>query len=581
MKRNSIAKILALLMLVSVMCLNMPTASAASGDAGARIDAYVKQHEDTLAGLAVSVFGADFVECESYFGFADREAGLAVTEETVFDWGSITKLTVWISAMQLWEQGKLELDADIRAYLPDGFLTRLQFDAPITMIHLMNHQGGFEDSVMGMDTPDKSEILPLEVYLYRYQPAQVYAPGTVTAYSNWSTALAGLIVERLSGMPFYQYVQENLFAPIGITHAALNSDLSDNPWASERRQELRAYSSDGSALSSSFAYCLPYPCGSCVSPLSELRRFAQELLRPDTVWFRSPDTYYEMLSPTSFYGDTGLALNSHGFWTARYYAVPVIGHGGNTGACSSELMLDLENLRGMVVMVNQQTESVFTHLMANEIFGEGEWELPEYSGYLQSARTTYSGLLKCYRIVATYSPAVSEQIIRENFCVRDSSGSVDKLTLCYGDYLVKSSAEVLPMTLLLAWGGCGIAFSALFLLWTGAAALLRRLRRRASYPADRLALSSSALSVAAGVLVLLFATSLLSINMWKIAAYRLWAAAMLLLLCALTALCIIKIVTFRKKKTRRQKLLRVFALLAAAGVAANIAYWEMFMFWTV
>jgi len=243
-------------------------------------------------------------------------------------------------------------------------------------------------------------------------------------------------------------------------------------------------------------------------------------------------------------------------------------------------MLDLENLRGMVVMVNQQTESVFTHLMANEIFGEGEWEPQEYSGYLQSARTTYSGLLKCYRIVATYSPAVSEQIIRENFCVRSSSG-VDKLTLCYGDYLVKSSAEVLPMTLLLSWGGCGIAFSALFLLWTGAAALLRRLRRRGSYPADLLALSSAALSVAAGVLVLLFATSLISINMWKIAAYRLWAAAMLLLLCALTALCIIKIVTFRKKKTRRQKLLRVFALLAAAGVAANIAYWEMFMFWTV
>lgn len=94
--------------------------------------------------------------------------------------------------MQLWEQGKLDLEADVRTYLPDGFLTRLRYDEPITMIHLMNHQGGFEDALMGLNVPDERDILPLEAYLRRYEPAQVYAPGrlplTATGARRWQAS---------------------------------------------------------------------------------------------------------------------------------------------------------------------------------------------------------------------------------------------------------------------------------------------------------------------------------------------------------------------------------------------------------
>ena len=572
--KRTFALVLALLCAVSCAA---PALAAGQEDAGAQIEAYVREHEDTLAGMAVSIFNAESVEYENYFGYADREAGVPVTEDTVFDWGSITKLTVWISVMQLWEQGKLDLAADIRTYLPDGFLTRLTYDEPVTLIHLMNHQGGFEDAVMGMETPDERDILPLETYLFRYQPAQVYAPGTVTAYNNWSTALAGYIVERVSGEPFYQYVQNHLFKPIGIEHAALNSDLSDDPWVKERRLALRGYDTKGDPLRGPFEYLVAYPGGMCASPLRELRRFAQELLKPDTVWFQSPETYYEMFSPTAFYGDTDLALNSHGFWHIRCYAEPVIGHGGNTSGCSSKLMLDPESGRGMVVMVNQQQESVFTHLMAETVFGKGEWEKPDYRGWLESARTTYSGLMKVYHIVSTFSPANAEVVYESDFCVRGTSGGVEKICSCYGDYLVRTPGEVLPMSLMLGWGALGIVFAVVILLWRGVACLVRRGKR---CPADGLAVSAALLSLAVAGMLLTFAISLLSLDMWRPLTYRLWSIGMLVLMIVLAALVIRGLCFFRKLDTKGRRALRVAVLIAAAGIAANIAYWNLFMFWT-
>lgn len=572
-----------LALLLSLVCALScaPSALASLPEEPCRsIESYVHEHEDALAGLAVSVFDAESVEYENYFGYADREAGLAVTEDTVFDWGSITKLTVWISVMQLWEQGKLDLEADVRTYLPDGFLTRLRYDEPITMIHLMNHQGGFEDSVMGLDVPDERDILPLEAYLRRYEPAQVYAPGTVTSYSNWSTTLAGFIVERVSGEPFCQYVQNHLFQPIGIEHAALNSDLSDDLWVKEQRMLLQGYRTDGSRKRASFFYGSPYPCGMCASPLRELRRFAQELLNPDTVWFQSPDTYYEMLSPTDFYGESGSVRNSHGFWTQWEYATPLTGHGGNTTACSSNLLLDLENGRGMVVMTNQYAENTFNYGLADVVFGraiKSAWKRPDYQGWALDARTTYSGIMKVYRIVSTRYIRPAEDLASISFAARSSAGGVEKISAAYGDYLIQTTAQVLPMHAMLLWGAIGLVFSAAALLWKAVACLVRR---RKTCPVDGLVVAVAVLSLAAGGMLLAYATSLLEDSLWRPGTYRLWSVGMLVFLCALSALCVWGVSSFRRLETKGRRVLRAAALIAAAGVAANIAYWNLFMFWT-
>ena len=80
-----------------------------------------------------------------YYGYADKENNIKVDKDTVFEWGSASKLMVWVSVMQLVEQEKISLEADIQEYLPSDVLKNLNYDADITMLHLMNHSAGFQE----------------------------------------------------------------------------------------------------------------------------------------------------------------------------------------------------------------------------------------------------------------------------------------------------------------------------------------------------------------------------------------------------------------------------------------------------
>ena len=194
---------------------------------GQKIEDYYKEHEKTSAGLATSVFDKDGQTIyQNNFGYVDKEKKLAVDDNSVFEWGSATKLTVWVSVMQLWEEGKIDLKTDIKEYLPKDFLKgKLTYDKPITMLDLMNHQAGFGDTGLAKGTSKNLGDTLKKVHIY-----QAYEPGTVTAYSNFGTALAGYIVERISRQSYADYVHEHIFEPLDMRHTALLPDLSDNPY---------------------------------------------------------------------------------------------------------------------------------------------------------------------------------------------------------------------------------------------------------------------------------------------------------------------------------------------------------------
>lgn len=90
--------------------------------------------------------------------------------------------------MQLYEADKIDLNRDIREYLPDNFLNNLSYDKPITILDLMNHKAGFKDTYF-IQTTDPSEIKSLDDTLSTNQPRQIYEPGQHTGYSNWGAAL--------------------------------------------------------------------------------------------------------------------------------------------------------------------------------------------------------------------------------------------------------------------------------------------------------------------------------------------------------------------------------------------------------
>ena len=172
------------------------------------IEGFWKDHESTAAGMAAAVFNSDEELYAGYFGCVNKEKNLPVTEDSVIEWGSVSKLTVWVSVMQLSEQGKIDLTADVRQYLPEHFFKHLKYDDPITMMNLMNHNAGFEETAIGMETTTEANIVSLEDYITSTQPCQIWKPGETVAYSNWGATLAAYIVQRVSGMPYYQYARK-------------------------------------------------------------------------------------------------------------------------------------------------------------------------------------------------------------------------------------------------------------------------------------------------------------------------------------------------------------------------------------
>jgi len=158
------------------------------------------------------------------FGYADVDKRTPVDpERTLFRPGSVSKLVTWTAVMQLVEQGKLDLDADINGYLDFKIASRA--GKPITMRQIMTHTAGFEESVKYLIVYDKADIRPLGELLKERVPARIFDAGTTPAYSNYATSLAGYIIERIAGMPFDDYVEQRIFAPLNMRTASFRQPL--------------------------------------------------------------------------------------------------------------------------------------------------------------------------------------------------------------------------------------------------------------------------------------------------------------------------------------------------------------------
>ena len=149
-------------------------------------------NEHLVSATAAVVQGDALLFAQGY-GYADLEAARPVeADRTLFYIGSDGKLFTWTAIMQLVEQGELDLHADVNAYL--DFEIPESFAEPITVHHLMTHTAGFEEQLEALFVADETHVLPLREFLVRTMPQRVYPPGTIFAYSNYGTALAGYII---------------------------------------------------------------------------------------------------------------------------------------------------------------------------------------------------------------------------------------------------------------------------------------------------------------------------------------------------------------------------------------------------
>lgn len=172
-----------------------------------------------VPGATFSVVQDDSVVYQQGFGLADVAANTTVhAEETIFRTGSVSKVVTATALMQLVEQGKVSLDAGVNDYLPEPWIEYLEGN-PVTVAHLLTHTTGFDG---GMDLRpgdiyyNLDEYYDLETYAKETIPHTVRKPGEAFKYDNFASMLQGYIVEQVSKQSFEQYVQEHIFAPLGM-----------------------------------------------------------------------------------------------------------------------------------------------------------------------------------------------------------------------------------------------------------------------------------------------------------------------------------------------------------------------------
>ncbi|MBI5116942.1 serine hydrolase [Candidatus Poribacteria bacterium] len=156
------------------------------------------------------------------YGYADLERKRRVApDRTLFRVASVSKLFTATAVMQLYEKGLIDLHDDVNKHLK-LFKLEAKYPQPVTLANLLTHTGGFDERAIGMDAKTEAQMLPLGEYLAKRMPPRVIPPGEQYSYSNHGMALAGYLVEAVSGIPFEKYVEENILKPLEMNHSSFS-----------------------------------------------------------------------------------------------------------------------------------------------------------------------------------------------------------------------------------------------------------------------------------------------------------------------------------------------------------------------
>jgi CubicO group peptidase (beta-lactamase class C family) len=176
--------------------------------------------ENGVPGVAIAIITKSGPTWVDTLGVANVATGQPVTRSTVFRTGSVGKSFIALAIMKLQEQGKLDLNAKISELAPEmGTQNPWEAKSPVRVIHLLEHSSGFDDMILSevRNLEDDPAIPLLEVFRKFPGPQRVrWQPGTRVAYSNPGYAVAGYLIEKVTGKKFEEFVQSEILDPLGM-----------------------------------------------------------------------------------------------------------------------------------------------------------------------------------------------------------------------------------------------------------------------------------------------------------------------------------------------------------------------------
>jgi CubicO group peptidase (beta-lactamase class C family) len=319
-------------------------------DANAWLDGYIPYalHSGDIAGAVVVVVKDGQVLTERGYGYSDIKTGAPVDPKTtMFRPGSVSKLFTWTAVMQQVEAGKIDLDADVNKYL--DFKIPERNGKPITMRQLMSHSAGFEEAVKHLFTVDPKTARKLGPYLKVWTPNRIYDAGEQGAYSNYGAAVAGYVVERVSGEPFDDYIAKHIFKPLGMDHSTFVQPLPAN-----LAPDMAKGYPQASMEPKPFEIVVGSPAGALSASGDDMGKFMMahladgsyggaQILKPETA---------QLMHKEGFVPTPPLPGMALGFYHEDRNGQVIIAHAGDTEVFHSDLHLILNQHVGLFVSFN-------------------------------------------------------------------------------------------------------------------------------------------------------------------------------------------------------------------------------------
>jgi len=231
----------------------------------AAIDSMVQEvYQPTEPGAAIIVVKDGQVLYRRAIGLANMELGVPITPEMIFRLGSITKQFTGVAILLLAQQGRLALSDPITKFLPE-YPTH---GHTITIEHLLAHTSGirsYTDMAEWQPNWRKDFTVAELIDFFKYQPME-FAPGTRWSYSNSGYHLLGAIIEQVAGQPYEQFLQQQIFEPLGMQHTCNDSTRRIIPL------RVAGYTKDGDAYVNAeyLSMTQPYAAGGLLSTVDDL-----------------------------------------------------------------------------------------------------------------------------------------------------------------------------------------------------------------------------------------------------------------------------------------------------------------------
>ncbi|GAA1118569.1 serine hydrolase domain-containing protein [Nocardiopsis metallicus] len=306
--------------------------------------------EHGAPGLTVSIVADGEPLAGAAHGVADLADGTPMDEGShALPTASIAKSFTAVAVLQLAEQGEVDLHEDVNTYLPEELrVPDTHPGEPVTLHHLLTHTPGFDERTDMDDPEDTAGQRDLAEFLRDNTPERIFPPGRYTAYSNYGTGLAGYVVQEVSGVPFEEYAERNVFAPLGMD----GTEFGQLHELAQEHDLVTGHGPDGAPAA--LVHIPLVPAGAAVTSTGDMSRFMLALLNGgelDGERVLGTESVAMMLDRQFEHHPDATAM---GYGTYEWRTGPPrgVGHGGDLDGIHTGYLLLPELDAGVFVAVN-------------------------------------------------------------------------------------------------------------------------------------------------------------------------------------------------------------------------------------